>query len=83
MIFSPFYYFDTGCAAYVFGSGTLAKCDVVDPQARDIQSYVDFAAAKSMRITHVIDTQVHADHRSGGLPRVSARPANRGAIWVR
>ena len=67
MIFRPFYYFDTGCAAYVFGCGTLEKCAVVDPQARDIQSYVDFAAAKGMRITHIIDTHVHADHRSGGF----------------
>jgi len=26
-----------------------------------------FAASKGMRITHVIDTHVHADHRSGGV----------------
>jgi len=32
VIFRPFYYFDTGCAAYVFGCGTLSKCAVVDPQ---------------------------------------------------
>jgi glyoxylase-like metal-dependent hydrolase (beta-lactamase superfamily II) len=38
----------------------------VDPQARDVDSYIEFAAAKGMRITHVIDTHVHADHRSGG-----------------
>lgn len=67
MIFRPFYYFDTGCAAYVFGCGTLAKCAVVDPQARDVEAYIEFAAAKGMRITCVIDTHVHADHRSGGL----------------
>src|SRR6267143_7165806 len=66
MIFKPFYYFDTGCAAYLFGCGTLGKCAVVDPQARDIDSYLEFANAKGMRITHVIDTHVHADHRSGG-----------------
>lgn len=66
MIFRPFYYYDTGCAAYVFGCGTVGKCAVVDPQARDIDAYVDFAAAKGMAITHVIDTHVHADHLSGG-----------------
>jgi len=66
MIFRPFHYFDTGCAAYVFGCGTLGKCAVVDPQAWDLDSYLQFAAAKSMKITHVIDTHVHADHRSGG-----------------
>lgn len=66
MIFKPFYYYDSGCAAYVFGCGTLGKCAVVDPQERDIDSYVAFAEAKGMRITHVIDTHIHADHRSGG-----------------
>ncbi|MBF6568653.1 MAG: MBL fold metallo-hydrolase [Candidatus Binataceae bacterium] len=66
MIFKPFYYFDTGCAAYVFGCSTLGKCAVVDPQARDIESYAAFAETKGMRITHVIDTHLHADHLSGG-----------------
>jgi hydroxyacylglutathione hydrolase len=67
MIFRPFHYFDTGCAAYLFGCGTLGKCAVVDPQLRDVQAYMDFASAKDMRITHVMDTHVHADHRSGGV----------------
>jgi glyoxylase-like metal-dependent hydrolase (beta-lactamase superfamily II) len=66
MIFKPFYYFDTGCAAYVFGCGSVGLGAVVDPQQRDIDSYVAFAQAKGLRITHVIDTHVHADHRSGG-----------------
>src|SRR5688572_26888418 len=67
MIFKPYYYFESGCAAYLFGCGTLGKCAVVDAHERDIEAYVDFAASKGMRITHVIDTHVHADHRSGGL----------------
>jgi len=66
MIFRPFYYFDTGCAAYVFGCGTVGRGAVVDPQERDVESYVTFAQAKGLRITHIIDTHVHADHRSGG-----------------
>lgn len=66
MIFKPYYYFETGCAAYLFGCGGLGKCAVVDAHERDIDEYVAFAAAKGMRITHVIDTHVHADHRSGG-----------------
>jgi hydroxyacylglutathione hydrolase len=66
MIFRPFYYYDKGCAAYLLGCGTLAKCAVVDPRADDVDAYVAFARAKNMRITHVIDTHVHADHRSGG-----------------
>ncbi len=66
MIFKPFYYFETGCAAYLFGCGTLGECAVVDPQESDLDAYLAFAAEKGMRITHVIDTHVHADHRSGG-----------------
>lgn len=66
MIFSPFYYFKTGCAAYVFGCGGVGVGVVVDPQADDIESYLSLASAKGLKITHVIDTHIHADHRSGG-----------------
>ncbi len=66
MIFRPFHYFDTGCSAYLFGCGTAGCCVVVDPQQRDLDSYLAFASAKGMAITHVFDTHVHADHRSGG-----------------
>jgi hydroxyacylglutathione hydrolase len=76
MIFRAFTYFDTGCAAYLFGCGTLGRCAVVDPRADDVPAYREFAAAKGMEITHVIDTHVHADHRSGGreLARESGAP---------
>ena len=66
MIFSPFYYFKTGCAAYLFGCGGLGLGAVVDAQADDIESYLALASSKGLRITHVIDTHIHADHRSGG-----------------
>jgi hydroxyacylglutathione hydrolase len=67
MIFKPYYYFETGCAAYLLGCGRLGKCAVVDAQENDVDSYIEFAQAKGMGITHVIDTHVHADHRSGGV----------------
>lgn len=67
MIFKPYYYFETGCAAYLFGCGSLGKCAVVDAHEEDVDAYMSFAASKGMRITHVIDTHIHADHRSGGL----------------
>jgi hydroxyacylglutathione hydrolase len=66
MIFKPFYYFETGCAAYVLGCAGKGVAAVVDPQDRDVDSYIEFASAKGMRISHVIDTHVHADHVSGG-----------------
>ena len=66
MILRPYFYFDTGCAAYLFGCGGLGKCVVVDAHLHDIDAYQAFARSKGMQITHVIDTHVHADHRSGG-----------------
>ena len=72
MIFKPYYYFQTGCAAYLFGCGTLGKCAVVDAHEEDVDAYIEFAASKGMKITHVIDTHIHADHESAG-PRLAAR----------
>src|SRR5688500_12815395 len=76
MIFRPYYVFETGCAAYLFGCGGLGKCAVVDPQEHQIEEYIAFASSKNMRITHVIETHVHADHRSGG-PRLAERTGAR------
>jgi glyoxylase-like metal-dependent hydrolase (beta-lactamase superfamily II) len=67
VIFKPYYdYLETGCAAYLFGCGSLGMCAVVDAHEEDVDAYLEFARSKGMRITHVIDTHVHADHRSGG-----------------
>jgi glyoxylase-like metal-dependent hydrolase (beta-lactamase superfamily II) len=76
MIFRPFYYDDLGCAAYLLGCGTVGECAVVDARADDLDRYLAFARAKKMRITQVIDTHVHADHRSGGaeLARQAGAP---------
>lgn len=65
MIFRPYYRFETGCAAYVFGCGGAGLACVVDPHEADVAEYVRFAASKGMAITHVFDTHIHADHRSG------------------
>jgi glyoxylase-like metal-dependent hydrolase (beta-lactamase superfamily II) len=67
VIFRPFYYYDRGCASYLLGCGTLGRCAVVDPRADDVSTYVTFARDRKMDITQVIDTHVHADHRSGGV----------------
>jgi glyoxylase-like metal-dependent hydrolase (beta-lactamase superfamily II) len=66
MILKPYYYYETGCAAYLFGCGGLGKCAVVDAHEEDIDAYMEFAKSKGMVITHVFDTHIHADHRSGG-----------------
>lgn len=66
MIFRPFCYYETGCAAYLLGCGTLGKCAVVDAHEKDVEAYISFARSKDMAITHVVDTHIHAGHRSGG-----------------
>ena len=75
MIFRPYHYFDTGCAAYLFGCGSAGECAVVDAHEEDVPSYLGFASLKGMRITYVIDTHVHADHRSGGRALAEAAGA--------
>lgn len=38
----------------------------MDPQANDVDTYIQFAKAKGMEIKYVVDTHVQADHVSGG-----------------
>lgn len=53
-----------GCLSYVIGCPAAKACMVVDPK-RDIQDYLDIAREEGMRITHVVNTHLHADHISG------------------
>jgi hypothetical protein len=50
VIFRPYYYFETGCAAYVLGCGGLGACAVVDAHEEDVDEYVRFASARGMRV---------------------------------
>lgn len=53
-----------GCASYIVGCEAKGVAVVVDPD-RDIQKYLDAAAARDLSITHIIETHLHADHVSG------------------
>ena len=53
-----------GCFSYMIGSHQTGECAVVDPQ-RDIADYLEIAADNHLKITHLIETHVHADHVSG------------------
>jgi hydroxyacylglutathione hydrolase len=64
MFFKQFLRDDLGCASYLIGDTDAGECLVVDPQW-DISDYLRLAAAKKLRITHVIETHNHADHVSG------------------
>lgn len=50
-----------GCLSYLIGAGGVAA--VIDA-ALDPAVYLDLAAARGWRITHLLETHVHADHLS-------------------
>ena len=52
--------------SYLFGCAGLGKAVAVDVVAGDEDWFVEQARQAGARITHVIDTHVHADHLSGG-----------------
>jgi glyoxylase-like metal-dependent hydrolase (beta-lactamase superfamily II) len=52
--------------SYLFGCGSCNVAIAVDPVLGDEQWFIDEAAKQNVKITHVIDTHVHADHYSGG-----------------
>ena len=52
--------------SYLFGCGSCHVAVAVDPVLGDEQWFIDEAAKQDVKITHVIDTHVHADHYSGG-----------------
>lgn len=77
-----------GCLSYLVladGEGL-----VVDP-APDVRPYLDAAACREVRIGHVLDTHVHADHlsgardlarRSGATLHLSHRAVARGVTYA-
>jgi hydroxyacylglutathione hydrolase len=77
MILRQFLHTDPVAISYLFGCGGRAACAVVDPVG-DIEPYLRTADETGMRILSVIDTHLHADHRSAG--RALARAA--GADYV-
>ncbi len=54
-----------GCLSHMLISDGVAA--VIDP-LRHLQVYEDLATQHNVRITHVLDTHMHADHLSGGVP---------------
>ncbi|AAZ98691.1 putative metallo-beta-lactamase family protein [Thiobacillus denitrificans ATCC 25259] len=52
--------------SYLFGCGSCHVGVAVDPVLGDEQWFLDEAAKQDVKISHVIDTHVHADHFSGG-----------------
>ena len=65
-----------GCLSYVIGAGQRAV--VIDPSL-DLDQYLAIAREHAWRITHVLDTHLHADHLSGARALSTATGA---ALWL-
>jgi hydroxyacylglutathione hydrolase len=50
--------------SYAVGCPRAGVAAIVDPR-RDVDVYLDFAAARKIRISHVVETHIHADFASG------------------
>ena len=64
MHFHQFYLRCLAHASYLVGDA--GECAIVDPQ-RDVEQYLEAAEERGLRITHVIETHLHADFVSGHL----------------
>lgn len=64
--------------AYLFGCGSCHIAVAVDPVLGDEDWFINEAAKQDVKISHVIDTHLHADHYSGG--RVLAERT--GAVYA-
>jgi len=78
MIFRQILYRDLGCASYFLADEGQAA--VVDPRW-DIEVYLELAVQEGVRIAHVLDTHMHADHVSG-RERLAERTGARAYVPV-
>ncbi|MBL8130395.1 MAG: MBL fold metallo-hydrolase [Anaerolineae bacterium] len=64
MYIEQFFVEGLGCASYIVGCEGAGVAAVVDPD-RDVRKYLNAAAARGLKITHIVETHLHADHVSG------------------
>lgn len=74
MILRQFLHTQPVAISYLLGCGGRASAAVVDPVG-PISEYLKTAEQTGMRILHVIDTHIHADHESSGRSLASAAGA--------
>lgn len=64
MLFERFVIEGLACTSYLIGCEVQGVAAVVDPD-RDPQKYLTYAQDHGLRITHIFETHLHADHVSG------------------
>jgi DMSO/TMAO reductase YedYZ molybdopterin-dependent catalytic subunit/glyoxylase-like metal-dependent hydrolase (beta-lactamase superfamily II) len=74
MIFTQHYLACLSHASYLIGDETTGRSVVVDPR-RDVDVYLEEAAANGLTIERVIETHIHADFLSGHLELAAATGA--------
>lgn len=67
-----------GLAHYSYLLAAAGKAVVVDPK-RDIDTYLDHAAANDLKIAAILETHIHADYASGALELAQATGAE---LWL-
>lgn len=67
---------DPGLAQYSYAVGDTraGSLAIVDPR-RDVDVYLELAAAEGLRINHVLETHIHADYASGACTLARATGA--------
>jgi hydroxyacylglutathione hydrolase len=63
------------CISYYLSCPATETCAVIDPSDQ-VEQYIKQADAEFVRITHVIDTHIHADHVTGAraLSKITGAP---------
>jgi hydroxyacylglutathione hydrolase len=64
MFTQQFFVDGLACASYLVGCESQGIAAVVDPD-RDVRKYLKAAENRGLKITHIIETHLHADHVSG------------------
>jgi hydroxyacylglutathione hydrolase len=64
MLFQQFKVEGLGCFSYLLGCPAVGVGCVVDPE-RHVEPYLEAAQGYGLKITHIFDTHLHADHITG------------------
>lgn len=67
-------FFVPGLAHSSYLLGGASSCAIIDPR-RDVEIYLEAAASLGMKITHILQTHLHADFVSGHLDLAAATGA--------
>lgn len=78
MLFERFEDPDLSHYSYAVGCPATGKIAIVDPK-RDVDTYLEFAKAQDLEITHIFETHIHADYASGALELAAASGAQ---LWL-